>query len=98
VLSFVSWVLIRELYICELYMPPLHLALCGACGSYALSIGCLGFGKAKLAGGGGEEVERVELDAALGAKVLTPTGANELAIGVKKITLACSWSPTWRQL
>jgi hypothetical protein len=47
-------------------MPPLHLALCGACESCALDVGCLRFGKAKLTSGGGEEVERAELDVAPG--------------------------------
>lgn len=56
-------------------MPPLHLALCGACESCALDVGCLRFGKAKLTGGGGggEEVERAELDVAPGGEGFDPS-------------------------
>jgi hypothetical protein len=39
---------------------------------------------------GGEEVERTKLDRALEVKVSTLVGAEELAIRVKKVTLACS--------
>ena len=40
--------------------------------------------------GGGEEVERAKLDPTPEVKVSTPVGADELAIGVKKVTLARS--------
>jgi hypothetical protein len=69
---------------CRLSTPT----LCGAFGSYASSICCLGPRKVELVGGSGKEVERTKLDAAPGVEGFAPASADELAIAVKKSRFA----------